>query len=166
MVPSRIYDLLDKYYEGTNSSEELSELVKFFDENEDIPVDLLPDKVMILGIIGVRKNNEPEIDQKLEQLQISKQNGITLNWFKWAIAASILVVMSVVGVNELLTTAPEAQPIYGYYNGKPITNKLVAAQRFNSTLDKISPSFQKMHNEVKKVEEMSKYNDVINKIKP
>ncbi|QZT37138.1 hypothetical protein K5X82_18180 [Halosquirtibacter xylanolyticus] len=160
MVPPKIYELLDKYYEGTNSPSELNELVCFFKQTDEIPSDLLPDKVMILGVDGLHDRLIPK-----ETMDTNKK-VITPRWYRWVAAASIVAVISIVGVNELFETIPKKQPIYGYYNGKPITNRLVAAEQFNSTLNKISPSFLKMHKEVEKIEEMKKCNDVINKVKP
>lgn len=116
--------LLDKYLEGESSIREEDELKRFFNENENIPEELLFAKELF-HFFGAEKSIEytKEFEQKKPRRKI---NLYTLS----SIAASLLLALFFVFSNH----KTDEKIIYAYINGEAITDITIAKDQTKQIL--------------------------------
>ena len=147
----RIKDLLDKYFEGNTSIAEENELRAFFSGKADIPSDLEYAKAIFSFI------NEEKSKQQKKTISFEKSNT-KLFYYISGIAASILIAVMLNFVN----TEAENEIVYAYINGKPITDKNIAAEYSKQALLAVS---QNLEQGTKNINYLSKFHKIETQIK-
>lgn len=111
--------LLDAYYEGTSSPDDIATIQRLFDELTDIPADLSADREIFQMIAAPRLNNvacppqlETLIDEKIKELDSDTRHRIL--WIKIASIAAAIAIIFTVGMIYLTSPKLDSPQTEGY----------------------------------------------------
>ncbi len=147
----RIKDLLDQYFEGNTSVAEETELREFFNNEEQIPAELEYGRALFSFL------KEEKIITHKKAINSKKPRYRVLLYIS-GIAASLFLGIFLTFMN----TEPENEIIYAYINGKPITDKNIAAKYSKQALLAVS---QNLDHGTKNLDYLSKLNKIETLIK-
>jgi hypothetical protein len=151
---NKIEKLLEAYFEGNTSVSEENELKEFF-KNSDIPEQFMYAK-------GLFNFYADEKSLKSQQISIkTKQKSRNMFLYISGIAASILIAMFF--VFSVQTTNDDV--IYAYYNGKPITDKVLAEKYTRQALLAMSQNLDKGTKNLNQLNQLNKVEMLIKKEK-
>ena len=146
-----IKDLLDQYFEGNTSVAKEQELREFFNNEKHIPTELEYGKALFSFI-----KDEKLITHK-KSIRFKKPTPKMLYYIS-GIAASLFLGIFLTVMN----TGPKNEIIYAYINGKPITDKNIAAKYSKQALLAVS---QNLDHGTKNLNYLSKLNQIETLIK-
>ncbi len=148
-----IRSMLERYLEGESSLEEESRLKAYFSQETDIPADLAYAKAMFCTFSQLHEGvNRQAVPLRMETAR--RQRGFIGKVA--AIAASLVIGIAVGGnvalmhykhesmmaTGQPVAPAPQEQKIYGYINGRPITDVHEACSRGAETLRSMDNHFK------------------------
>ncbi|MCT4672755.1 MAG: hypothetical protein ACPGSG_02055 [Prolixibacteraceae bacterium] len=164
MVPPKINELLQKYYDGSATTNEMDELIYYFHHTDPLPVELMADSILFKGMHQWRETL-PKGDVEVINTDRKKRRLKLHFWQKCSIAASLLLLIFVAekGYREYF---PNQKVVYGYYNGVPITDPIIAKTKMKNSFKMMAPSLYRMEEEVNKLEKINRCQVVLNSIKP
>ncbi len=146
---NKIKILLDKYMDGESSLTEEQQLKAYFQEAENIPQEFVYAKTMFTQF-----KQEKEVSYSTPQKDKSKKRFLLKTS---GIAASIALVVGI----ALFHPNNNDQAIYGYINGKPITDKSIAIDEIQSALNMVSQNYNRG---TKELNQLSKFYKTTEKV--
>lgn len=132
--------LLRKYLDGDTTLKEEQLLQDYFQNNEDIPQEFTYAKTMF---------NQFKQAKTVSYSQKTKHKTLPILRLT-AIAVSIALLAGI-GIHQMV---PQQKTIYGYIDGKPITDKTVAINEIENAFDQIS---QNLNRGTKNLNQLSKF---------
>lgn len=153
--------LLDKYFEGSLSTDEEKMLKYFLQSYNGDDVDLNEAK-QIFSVL--KKESRQTIDIDFESLINKKSNfkNRLIYGVISGIAASLVIGLSLVFL--LKTDNPPV--VYAYINGQPITNKKIAIEQSKKALAILSTELNRGTNSLDYMNKMNKPVELLNNITP